>query len=269
MREVAGLAVAGWVYVGGVSAMLSFGVRLGRLLERRGRSAGALALAADVTVAGVGVVLAGEDPSPVLLRRLAPALDLHTADLFLFAGRTLPADLAPSLLTGPFNVGSLLYWHNVYNMPAPVLAELSRFVATLPDLRTPRTSPWPADDRGPGPGAVLWRLIGNRNIRLDLNVMMPVGGGPYVSTSTYAMVLRGGRPLTAEYVNAFARVLGLAIGDLTALLGLASMDESAWSMPYEPPVGIVELAWDARRLTDEQLRQTMRRADELTSQSAS
>ena len=248
-----------------MSETLSFGVRLGRLLDRRGTSAASLALATNVPAASLDAMLAGEIPDPALLRRLAPALDLHTADLFLFAGRTLPDDLTPSLLTGPWNVGSLLYWHHVYDMPAPAFAELRRFVTALPDRRTPRTSPWPADDRGPGPGAVLWRLVANRNIRLDLAVMMHVGDGPYVSTSTYAMVLHGKLPLTAEYVNAFARVLGIPIGDLTALLGLAPMDESEWSMPYERPSGLAELTWEARRLSDEQLRQAMQCADELTS----
>lgn len=214
--------------------------------------------------ANLDAVLAGEIPGPALLRRLASALDLHTADLFLFAGRTLPDDLTSSLLTGPWDVGSLLYWHHVYEMPAPEFEELRRFVTALPDRRTPRTSPWPADDHGPGPGAVLGRLIGNRNIRLDLAVMMHVGDGPYASTSTYAMALHGKRPLTAEYVNAFARVLGIPIGDLTALLGLAPMDESEWSLPYEPPAGLDELAWEACRLSDEQLRQAMHCADELT-----
>ncbi|MFC7482799.1 hypothetical protein ACFQX7_26310 [Luedemannella flava] len=78
------------------------------------------------------------------------------------------------------------------------------------------------------------------------------------------MVLHGKLPLTAEYVNASARVLGIPISDLTAMLGLAPMDESEWSMPYERPAGLAELAWDARRLSDEQLRQVMDRADELT-----
>jgi hypothetical protein len=85
-----------------------------------------------------------------------------------------------------------------------------------------------------------------------------------MSTSRYAMALHGMRPLTAEYVNAFARVLGIPVGDLSALLGLAPMDESEWSMSYERPAGLAELAWEARRLCDEQLRQAMHRADELT-----
>ncbi|MFC7482798.1 hypothetical protein ACFQX7_26305 [Luedemannella flava] len=156
----------------------SFGVRLGRLLDRRGTSAASLAVATDVPAANLDAVLAGEDPGPALLRRLAPALDLHTADLFLFAGRTLPDDLTPSLLTGPWNVGSLLYWHRVYDMPSSAFAELRRFVIALPDRRAPRTSPWPTDNRGSDPGTVLLRLIGNRNIRLDLAVMMHVGDGP-------------------------------------------------------------------------------------------
>ena len=39
-----------------------------------------------------------------------------------------------------------------------------------------------------------------------------------MSTSTYAMVLHGGLPLTAGYVNALTRVLGIPVNGLTALL---------------------------------------------------
>jgi hypothetical protein len=55
----------------------------------------------------------------------------------------------------------------------------------------------------------LRRLLSNRNIRLDARVLMELGGGPYVSTSTYGMACAGRLPLRDEYVNAFARTVGL------------------------------------------------------------
>ena len=85
---------------------LPFGARLGRLLDRRVTSASSLAVAAGCPRPDVDAVLAGDDPSTAL-RRLAPALNLHTADLWgagknyglpILAGR-LDVVVAASCLT--------------------------------------------------------------------------------------------------------------------------------------------------------------------------
>ena len=40
--------------------------------------------------------MGGDAATPEALRRLAPTLGWHTADLFVLAGQDLPADLAPT-----------------------------------------------------------------------------------------------------------------------------------------------------------------------------
>lgn len=75
-----------------MTALVPFGARLARLLEIRGMSAATLAAGATVPMPRLDSVLTGAEPSSLLLRRLAPALNLHTADLFLIAPRRVPDD---------------------------------------------------------------------------------------------------------------------------------------------------------------------------------
>src|ERR1700753_230449 len=107
---------------------LGFGVLLTRLAERRQLDLDAVARAADV--ADFGNVLRDGRPSPGLLRRLAPALSLHTSDLFVIAGVDVPDDLAP----GDHTTGS---WIPVLVRSAVALGPEQRnvlrdFVASLP-----------------------------------------------------------------------------------------------------------------------------------------
>ncbi|MET0424536.1 MAG: hypothetical protein ABW046_11705 [Actinoplanes sp.] len=196
--------------------LLPFGERLRRLLDYRATPATALAGAAGVPVAELDAVLAGGRPDDLLLHRLAPALGLHASDLFLLATRTVPDDLAPAELTGPWKVNRILQ-----------------------------------------------RLLGNRNMRIDAQMLMALGGGPYLSTSTYAMACAERIPLRDEYVSAFARAVDISMGDLTALLGIEAV-EVPWSLPNPWPADLVELAWAARRLSDDQLRATLDHARVLS-----
>lgn len=54
------------------------------------------------------VVEDGAVPGPGLVRKLAPALGFHTADLFVIAGLPVPDDLASAAPTSPWNVGSIV-----------------------------------------------------------------------------------------------------------------------------------------------------------------
>ena len=69
----------------------------------------------------------------------------------------------------------------------------------------PRTEPPPADDYPEGPGALLLRLLKNRNICLHnaRRMLWEVAGGPYVSASTVAMLGPGKTVMTSQYVTAF------------------------------------------------------------------
>ena len=95
----------------------SFGVRLWRLLSHRGLTFDTSIEQMWTVVAGKAgipngdlsaVVKRGVIPDSDLVRRLAPALGIHTADLFVIAGLDVPDDLASAWPTSPWNVGSLL-----------------------------------------------------------------------------------------------------------------------------------------------------------------
>ena len=55
----------------------AFGVQLMRLAELRGAGISSLARRASVAETELAAVIDGGEPDPLLLRRLAPALDLH------------------------------------------------------------------------------------------------------------------------------------------------------------------------------------------------
>ncbi|WP_204007098.1 hypothetical protein [Virgisporangium aurantiacum] len=239
-----------------------FGARLARLLEHRGLRAAGLAEAAGVLLARIDAVLGGGVPDDPLLRRLAPTLGLHAADLFLIAARGVPDDLAPAELNGSDEVGSLLIW-GAHTMDVQARARLRRFVDGLPSRARPRTRPFPSDGRrSVTPGLILRRLLSNRNIRINGVLLQELGGGRHLDTETYALACAGRLPLDDDCVNAFARVTAIPVGELAALLGLR-VAELPWDMRYPWPADLVELAWAARRLDDEQLRAALHYRDGL------
>ncbi|MFC3743735.1 hypothetical protein [Paractinoplanes deccanensis] len=276
-----------------MNALLPFGARLARLLEHRAMSATALAQAAGIPAGRLDAVLAsgqhdkagaqpdkadgqpqldegGGQPDDDLLRRLGPALGLHTSDLFLFAGRTVPDDLAPAQVRRRVNGVVTTHAKLVHTKPAAA-ARLRRFVDELPVRPVRRTEPFPSDRLGTSPGGILWRLLANRNMRVKAGALMFVGGGPYLSDSTYVMACWGRIPLKESYLNAFARTVGIPVGDLAALLGLRAA-ETPWSADFSMlpwnvswPSASVELAWAARRLDDDQIREAVRYAVALDS----
>ncbi|WP_327426045.1 hypothetical protein [Streptomyces sp. NBC_01236] len=72
-----------------------FGVLLAKLSDRRQLDIGALTRRTGVSEPEIQDVLGGAVPTPSLLRKVGPALGLHAEDIFVFAGVTVPDDLAP------------------------------------------------------------------------------------------------------------------------------------------------------------------------------
>ena len=72
----------------------AFGVLLGRVAERQGLGLPELSERAGLSERELKSVLDGAVPGSLFLERLAPALDLHAADLFAVAQVTLPAESA-------------------------------------------------------------------------------------------------------------------------------------------------------------------------------
>jgi hypothetical protein len=85
-----------------------------------------------------------------------------------------------------------------------------------------------------------------------------------MSTSTYHMALAERLPLSDDYINAFARTAGIPVLDLALLIG-REVTELPWAGRRPWPHDLVDLAWAARRLDDEQLRAAMDHAGSLRS----
>jgi hypothetical protein len=167
--------------------------------------------------------------------------------MYVIAGLAVPPELASAWPTSPWNVGSIL--QDALRMGPHQLTRLHESIRSLPP--EPRTGPTPAGDYPEGPGALLLRLANNRNIRPATRLLHRVGGGPYVSDSTIAMLGSGKVVMTPQYVTAFAHLLVYSPGDMVALAGVGPAVEDAPAHPTS--TDIAALAWTARQLSSDQL----------------
>ncbi|MEU1238251.1 hypothetical protein [Micromonospora aurantiaca] len=232
------------------------GTALGRLLAHRwpevAATAGALRPELDA-------VLTGGAAAPSLVRRLAPMLGLDTADLFVIAGLDLPQDLVPASGTGPWHVGTVL--EIAAKLAPQSLRRLHEFVRSLPEHPPAWPPVRPRYRYALGPGEVMLRLLRNRNIGpYSPKLLYLIGGGPMVSHSTVAMLGPGRTRLTPQYVTSFATVLGIPDDNLAAVAGVAAATDPRL---HRNRVELARLAWDARRLTGEQLSEVLDLAGRL------
>ncbi len=139
--------------------------------------------------------------------------------------------------------------------PATLHRLASEIVRSRPDI-----APEPVDETWPeGPGGLLVRLLANRNIHpWNARLLLEVGDGPYVSNSTIVLLGRGRATITPQYVTAFAHLPGLPAADLAVLTGVEPAERSR---PHPHRAELAEVAWDARRLTEDQLLETRRLVD--------
>ncbi|MFD0599570.1 XRE family transcriptional regulator [Catellatospora coxensis] len=206
-----------------------------------------LARRAAVPRAELAAIVKGTAPNPDVLHKLGPALNIHVADLFVIAGLPVPPELASAWPTTPWNVGTIIRY--AMALSPQRRGRLNDAIRSLPI--EPRTEPT-ADDGFPDePGALLIRLMRNRNIRPNAWLLAQVGDGPYVSHSTVGMLGRGRVAVTPQYVTAFAHLLGYAPTDMVALTGVGPVYEQA--NPHPASAELAALAWNARRLTGAQL----------------
>jgi hypothetical protein len=218
-----------------------------------------LAREAGVPVSELHAVIKGAEPSPQTVGQLGLALGFHTADMFVIAGLAVPQDLASAWPTSPWDVGSVVKL--AMRMSPALRNRLDELVRSLPVQS--RTEPVPADDYPEGPGALMLRLLRNRNIGpYNAHILAMVGGGPYVSNATMAMLGPGEIVITPPYVTGFAHLVGYAPDDMAALAGLGPVVEDA---PVHPASAeLAALAWNARRLTSDQLKHVVAAANEGT-----
>ncbi|HEX5116738.1 MAG TPA: hypothetical protein VFW65_16205 [Pseudonocardiaceae bacterium] len=225
-----------------------FGVLLGRLSARRNLDIGALSRLAGVAESELAAVFDGVPPSPSLLRRLAPALGLHAGDLFAIAAVPVPDDLTPVDPNAGRWVPRLV--RDALSLAPRQRGELRHRVASLPQQERPARPPraHPHDPAGFAPGAVVLRLLGNRNLGwTDIARMSADVTGRYWSAATYGQVGMGREPLTPDLLIDFSTLLDIPVDDLAALAGSTPVGE--------PPaaLGVAELIWDVRRLTADQV----------------
>jgi hypothetical protein len=241
-----------------------FGVLLARLCSHRGLDVRVLPELAGIPERDIQAVLDGADPSPVLLRRLAAALGLHAADLFVIAEALVPEELSP--------LDSAVGWevHNVVAEAVRLSPELRKqlleLARSLP--QQPRAKPAPApknyEQYPPGFGAVLVGMLANRNLDWMSSVRVLgwlTRGSLYWSSATVGMVGRGDKEMTPELLADFAAVLGIPVEDLAVLGGI---ELPAGGLPtHEAPADMAALIWEVRRLTANQVRQVLEEAKSM------
>lgn len=239
-----------------------FGPLLRRLLYRRGLDPAALSRLTDVSEPELSAVLHGEAPSPPLLRRLAPALGLHTADVFALAGIDLPDDLAALDARAGSKVPHVI--RNAVLLPPEQRPALRRLVASLSQEGRTQAAPEPFryQQYPPGPGALLMRVIQNRNLRWvpTAHTFMLVTGR-YWAASTYGQVGAGRKPLTPDLLADYAALLDVPAADLSVLTEVPLPTDAA-PLRYDI-TGIAELLWELRRLTASQVQQVGDTAEAL------
>ncbi|MFB4318030.1 hypothetical protein [Actinomadura sp. 21ATH] len=244
----------------------SFGVILERLLDHRRSDTGSLSRGAGVSETGLRNVVEGVQPGPGLLRALAPALDLHAADLFVMAGRRVPEDLTP--LDGSFYCGQYIGRLVRYarRLPADQRCELRRLVREMPqeERREPYVPKRWYDPREAGIGALIGNMLyTNRNLGSTraAPVLLELSGRRYVSESTIAMVGKGGLELTPDWLLDVSTMIDMPAGELAAITGVPLPEDS----PAEDPAAAdaAALLWDVRRLSAEQLWEVCVQAEEM------
>lgn len=174
-----------------------FGARLRRLLDRRRLHPTSLSRLADVPEPELTAVLrAHQTPTPPLLRRLAPALGLHTADVFAIAGADIPEDLAPLDATAGRDVPRVI--REAAGLPPEHRGTLRRFVASLPQAQRTRPVPDTPPGRRYPPGA---RRPPHAHAAQPES--QPAGYGPHVRDGHRPLL--GGGHLRARWGTAASR----------------------------------------------------------------
>ncbi|WP_328456730.1 hypothetical protein [Amycolatopsis sp. NBC_00438] len=242
----------------------SFDVLLARVADQQGIRLHDLSEKVAASGTDFESVLRGAAPGPLFLKRLAPALDLHAADLFAIAQVALPAELAPLNMS----VGQLIpRLVECALLLTPELRErLRHYVRSLPQLDRPQSREALRVDEQymPGPGAVLMRMLANRSLDWTSSAkVLSRLGGVHLAASSIGALGYGRKELTPDLLSPFASVLGIRTSILAVVLAVELPDSVVESAPS---VGVPELIWDVRRLDGDQVRQVIEEAECLESE---
>ncbi|GGR29929.1 hypothetical protein GCM10010251_52420 [Streptomyces aurantiogriseus] len=229
-------------------------------MDHRELDVGPLSRQAEAEESELWAVLRGAAPDPVLLRKLAPALGWRTADLFAVAGIPVPEELAPLDATAGRLVPQLV--RHAVALPQERRGALLRHVRSLPqENRTmPVRAPRPHEQYRPGFGAALLHMLANRNLDWTGSArVLCLVSGLYVSAATIGGVGHGRVELTRDLLADFAVVLGIPVGDLTALAGPVGETDvllgERLRRQHSAGPDVAELIVELARLSCEQIRQ--------------
>lgn len=233
-----------------------FGESLRRLLEYRGTGLEELAASSGVAESVLRDLLDGDAPGESHLEGLASALGFHAADLFTMADVALPERLTPldrvpgNTVCGIVDITRAL--------PRGQRLRVYRFVAELPQQERSRDAGRAAsrriyvyDQHGVGPGAMVMNMLcSNRNLQTPGNVAKMVArltrGEIFLSMVDYHIAGSRGR-LRPRFIVGFAKVLGIAPGDLAAISGVELPDAVITDDPLASEMA--GLIWSLRRLS--------------------
>jgi hypothetical protein len=232
-----------------------FGVLLERLSQHRELDIAGLSRSAQVPESELRAVLGGAIPSSSLLRRIAPAFSLHTADFFVMSGLPVPDDLAPLDAKAGSIVDTLV--RVAVRLGVEHRRRLRGYVRSLPQHgRSRGTQTLPVYEQyEPSLGAIFVRMLRNRNLdwSSSARILFHLAGVGPLSASTVGAIGHGRKELSPELLVGFATVLAIPADDLAALAGMGLDDRPPSVKSDATDVG--ELIWDVRRLAADQIRQ--------------
>lgn len=240
-----------------------FGVLLRRLAEHRKLDVNELARLSCVAESELTAVLDGATASPSLLRRLAPAVNLHTADLFVIASMAVPEELTP--LDSRAGTEMLRVVEIVMHLSSERGVELLRYAQAFPTGERSSQQPVTREyEQYPvNPGAVVVRMLANRNLKWTNSAQLILRlTGVYLSASTIGAIGHGRKELTPDLLAACAVLFDIAPGDLNALFGIDQVPPEF--IPDVMATNLAALLWNCRRLTLGQVRQVRARAAALS-----
>lgn len=239
-----------------------FGVVLRRLMERRGLGVPELAGQAGIPEAGLRAVLGGAAPGQAQLRRLAPGLGMHEADLLAIAWEDVPKDMAPL----DWRAGGLSLYHLAWDaarLTPGQVRELRERVSRMPQEPRPQLPPPSWESRRPKrpertPSGMLVRLFANRNLATSAGYAIWAVSGRVLSGITPTSQGYRGKELTREELADYISVLDIGAADMSIVTGVDLPVQVPGRLPGAAETA--RLIWDVRRLTADQVREVYQTA---------